>query len=585
VAPTATAVVLASPFATQLAGILEAAPASVTGAAGGGRPSSQLPARGAQTDTTAVTSPGADVTPIAGWVRRVSTNAQGKLVQSSRTRVTPWPRNQQRLADSQDIGSRSANAMTSAFTGKIEAVSSVPTITLAEVKQPGGQDVPEDAMAAVEPPGGTLRTQPGAMTPLSADASWPWSTPDTASGAMGSASPSSSPATNTLSAMPLVPQPLRWAGTPPTGSDPRDPKAAGLPPASQTSVADAALSAAAVVAAPDAAPARAARGGAIGVRQVSSNAVAAGLAEVFPPASAAIQDAPVGIPSRLSGPSETDHVSASAGDNAPAPQADSPAAAAPGTDSPADPAVPGAAAGRARPDATALTSPAPAPDATALVAPAAAPASPADMGVPATPSVTAVAPRTVTATPATGPAAPTPSALAASSESPSPAQQAVSALVSLGGGQGSRQVTVRLDPPELGRLQIRLVQSKDGPAQVTVTAERSQTLDLLVRDQTRLSRALDQAGVPAEGRSVTFHLAATVSNASADPSRNAPSPATPGAQSTGSGASDAGNGSNRGPQRDGYASGPWRMADGSNDLEDDTPRTVRWLRAGIDITA
>jgi hypothetical protein len=120
---------------------------------------------------------------------------------------------------------------------------------------------------------------------------------------------------------------------------------------------------------------------------------------------------------------------------------------------------------------------------------------------------------------------------------------------------------------------------------VTVTAERSQTLDLLVRDQTRLSRALDQAGVPAEGRSVTFHLAATVSNASADPSRNAPSPATPGAQSTGSGASDAGNGSNRGPQRDGYASGPWRMADGSNDLEDDTPRTVRWLRAGIDITA
>jgi hypothetical protein len=101
-------------------------------------------------------------------------------------------------------------------------------------------------------------------------------------------------------------------------------------------------------------------------------------------------------------------VSASAGDNAPAPQADSPAAAAPGTDSPADPAVPGAAAGRARPDATALTSPAPAPDATALVAPAAAPASPADMGVPATPSVTAVAPRTVTATPATGPRRPHP---------------------------------------------------------------------------------------------------------------------------------------------------------------------------------
>ena len=45
-------------------------------------------------------------------------------------------------------------------------------------------------------------------------------------------------------------------------------------------------------------------------------------------------------------------------------------------------------------------------------------------------------------------------------------------------------------------------QPKDGPAQVTVTAERPQTLDLLVRDQARLSRALDQAGVRAEGRSV-----------------------------------------------------------------------------------
>jgi len=237
-----------------------------------------------------------------------------------------------------------------------------------------------------------------------------------------------------------------------------------------------------------------------------------------------------------------------------------------------------AAAARARPNATAATSPAPTPDATAL----AASATPASSDPGAAPASAALAPRAAIAT---EPAAASPSARAAPSDTPTPAQQAVPALVSLGGGQGIRQVTVRLEPVELGRLQIRLVQPKDGPAQVTVTAERPQTLDLLVRDEARLSRALDQAGVPAEGRSVTFHLAAAAPGTSADPSRNAPSPATPGPQSDGTGASDAGNGSDRGPQRDGYASGQRRLATGSNELEDDTPRAVRWLRTGINITA
>jgi hypothetical protein len=100
-----------------------------------------------------------------------------------------------------------------------------------------------------------------------------------------------------------------------------------------------------------------------------------------------------------------------------------------------------------------------------------------------------------------------------------------------------------------------------------------------------LSRALDQAGVPAEGRSVTFHLATAVPGTQADLSRNTPSSATPGPQSTATGASDAGNGSDRGAQRDGYASGPWHRGDGANEMEDDTPRAVRWLRTGIDITA
>jgi hypothetical protein len=90
--------------------------------------------------------------------------------------------------------------------------------------------------------------------------------------------------------------------------------------------------------------------------------------------------------------------------------------------------------------------------------------------------------------------------------------QAVRALVFLGSSQGTHQLTVRLDPPELGRLQIRLTQTHDGPPQVTVTAERQQTLDLLHRDQASLHRALDQAGVTRDGRELSFQLAVPHAN-------------------------------------------------------------------------
>ena len=72
---------------------------------------------------------------------------------------------------------------------------------------------------------------------------------------------------------------------------------------------------------------------------------------------------------------------------------------------------------------------------------------------------------------------------------------------------GTQRVTMRLDPPELGRVQVRIDRPTDAPARVEITVEKAETLTLLLRDQTQLQRALDQAGVPAEGRSVTFHVA------------------------------------------------------------------------------
>jgi flagellar hook-length control protein FliK len=175
------------------------------------------------------------------------------------------------------------------------------------------------------------------------------------------------------------------------------------------------------------------------------------------------------------------------------------------------------------------------------------------------------------------------------SDAATPAQQVVPALISLGRTQGSAHVTVRLDPQELGHLQIRVEQPKDGPARVTLTVERSQTLDLLVRDQAQLHRALDQAGVPADGRSVTFHLAANplaapTPDALADPSRSDPPAAAPGSSGASLASSDGG-GTQHGPPRDGPASGQPRMAAGATDPQAPSPYAARWVRAGIDITA
>ncbi len=186
------------------------------------------------------------------------------------------------------------------------------------------------------------------------------------------------------------------------------------------------------------------------------------------------------------------------------------------------------------------------------------------------------------ATPAA--AAPATTAPAASSAAPAPAQQAMHALVSLGSSQGTHHVTVQLDPQELGRLQIRIEQPQDGPARVALTAERPGTLDLLVRDQAQLRHALDQAGVPAEGRALTFHLAASAPDPLADASRTALASGTSGSAAgdlTGGGR----GGAQQGPQRDGASAGQPRMTGAAADPPADIPRAAPWLRAGIDITA
>ena len=72
---------------------------------------------------------------------------------------------------------------------------------------------------------------------------------------------------------------------------------------------------------------------------------------------------------------------------------------------------------------------------------------------------------------------------------------------------GTAQLTLRLDPIELGRLDLTIQQPKDGPASVILLVERPETLLLLQRDESQLNHALTRAGIPEADRQVTIALA------------------------------------------------------------------------------
>jgi len=71
---------------------------------------------------------------------------------------------------------------------------------------------------------------------------------------------------------------------------------------------------------------------------------------------------------------------------------------------------------------------------------------------------------------------------------------------------GSNQFDIRLDPPELGRIDVRLDVNRDGQVTTHVTAERADTLDLLQSQQPQLERALQQAGLKTADNGLQFTL-------------------------------------------------------------------------------
>lgn len=71
---------------------------------------------------------------------------------------------------------------------------------------------------------------------------------------------------------------------------------------------------------------------------------------------------------------------------------------------------------------------------------------------------------------------------------------------------GRRVFDIRLDPPEMGTINVRLEFNGDGQMRAMLGADRVEALDLLRRDASELMRLMREAGIDLSGNGLSFSL-------------------------------------------------------------------------------
>jgi flagellar hook-length control protein FliK len=170
-------------------------------------------------------------------------------------------------------------------------------------------------------------------------------------------------------------------------------------------------------------------------------------------------------------------------------------------------------------------------------------------------------PPSLSETPQSQAPAPSTPAPPAAGATPAPQLQQVLAVTVVAQSSGPQHLTIRLTPPELGSLQVRIDQSAGTPPRIEIKVEHAQTLDLLLHDQPRLHQALDQAGIPGDGRHITLSL----DNSAPDSSGGGQRRASGSDWNNQNGSSDPG-------VEPGQSNGP-------------IPAQTTWRPGGLDITA
>jgi flagellar hook-length control protein FliK len=90
-----------------------------------------------------------------------------------------------------------------------------------------------------------------------------------------------------------------------------------------------------------------------------------------------------------------------------------------------------------------------------------------------------------------------------------PTTQAVAALINKtakNGMDGPQTLAIQLDPPELGKMHLKMRYEKGEPLRVHVVLEKADTMNMFQRDSHALQSALNQAGLETDSSSLTFDL-------------------------------------------------------------------------------
>lgn len=80
------------------------------------------------------------------------------------------------------------------------------------------------------------------------------------------------------------------------------------------------------------------------------------------------------------------------------------------------------------------------------------------------------------------------------------------AVIAAKSAAGAKSFEIRLDPAELGRVEVKLTVGADGKADATIVAHRPETLALLLRDSQNLERTLKESGLQLSNSSLNFSL-------------------------------------------------------------------------------
>ncbi len=71
---------------------------------------------------------------------------------------------------------------------------------------------------------------------------------------------------------------------------------------------------------------------------------------------------------------------------------------------------------------------------------------------------------------------------------------------------GQDRITIRLNPAELGRVEVKMELTHDGRATAIVTADNRDTLEMLRRDSSDLQKALEEGGLQLNNKDMQFNL-------------------------------------------------------------------------------